>query len=517
MANSSSKSWLKGHNNDGGKYAWRKDAYEPSSNQDHEEHDGFNFPQPIYPSYGHGKGTYASYGHGNGNYPSYGHGQGKIFDREKPGEISNTHDLGYLEPREVNGTGNNQTDPSLGSAGSQLLRLSSPAYSDGAGPLQGPNPRDVSNAILDQDAPIPNSFGASDLFTYFGQFIDHDIDLTPDGDGETIGFNHPDGDFEIVRSGYVSGTGTDASNPLQFPNVITSFVDASNVYGSHAEVTSVLRADGGHSAYLLTSDSGYAPTLGQITSAYPNLDPNNVGGGPLTVGGENPALFVAGDVRANENIALTSLHTVWIREHNYQVDRLRDEHPYWSEDKLFDAAKIIVEAEYQNIVFNEYLPLLLGAENIPNYNNGYDASVNPNVAIEFSAAAYRLGHSQISPTLARRNEDGSESDEGDLPLFQAFFRPDQLSSGGIDALIRGLGAEKGQEIDQNIDDNVRDLLFGGTEQDPIDLGVFNILRGYDQGIPTLNEVRKALSEALDLDLQPYGDFSELTSDADLAT
>ena len=44
---------------------------------------------------------------------------------------------------------------------------------------------------------------------------------------------------------------------------------------------------------------------------------------------------------------------------------------------------------------------------------------------------------------------------------------------------------------------MRNLLFGGTDADPIDLGVFNILRSYDHGVPSLNEVRVAygLTEA----------------------
>lgn len=415
-----------------------------------------------------------------------------------------------LEARNVDGSENNSVHTDWGSAGSQLLRVSDAHYQDGAGvPYSGANPREVSNVILDQDVSIPSSFGVSDLFTYFGQFIDHDVDLTLEGHTETISFTHADGDFGINRSAPVPGTGTDASNPREFPNFITSFVDASNIYGSRDDVTSVLRADGGTSPYLLTGDDDYAPTLGQIQQAYPGLDLNNIGGGPLTVGGGNPDLFAAGDVRANENIALTAMHTVWIREHNYQVDRFKELMPDATNDELFKIAKLIVEAEYQNVVFNEYLPLLLGEENIPTYQ-GYDNNVNPNVAIEFSTAAYRLGHSQISPTIARRDEDGSESAEGDLGLFQAFFRPDQLLAGGIDSVIRGLGAQSGQEIDENIVDDVRNLLFGGTQASPIDLGVFNILRGYDHGVPALNEVRIAYG------LAPLASFAALTSDPAVA-
>lgn len=174
------------------------------------------------------------------------------------------------EARNVDGTGNNLTDTNLGSAGSELLRTTYASYTDDTGaPHEGVNPRAVSNAILDQDGLMPNTFGVSDLFTYFGQFIDHDIDLTTEGHaGETISFTHDDVDFGINRSGYMSGTGTDDTNPREYPNHITSFVDGSNIYGSNDALTSVLRADGGTSPYLLTSSGDHLPTLGQIGRAH---------------------------------------------------------------------------------------------------------------------------------------------------------------------------------------------------------------------------------------------------------
>lgn len=416
------------------------------------------------------------------------------------------------EAREADGTGNNLANDSWGSAGSDLLRAAPASYTDGAGmPNTGANPRDISNAILAQDGLQPNSFDASDLFTFFGQFIDHDIDLTPEArGGDRIEFTHADGDFGITRSGTQAGTGTDASNPLQFPNVITGYVDASNIYGSNDALTVLMRADGGTSPYMLMGDDNYMPTLGQITGIYPGLDPNNVGGGPLAAGGPNPDLFIGGDVRANENNALTSIHTVWAREHNHQVDVLKEHMPDATNDELFKAAKLIVEAEYQNIVFNEYLPLLLGESNIPEYQ-GYNPDVDASVSIEFSTAAFRLGHSQISPTLNRLDEDGDVAEGGNLGLFQAFFNPTQLLNGGIDALVRGLGAFKGQEIDENIVDDVRNLLFGGGQNGaaPLDLGVFNILRNFDHGVPSLNDVREAFG------LTRFTGFSDLTSDMTL--
>lgn len=425
-----------------------------------------------------------------------------------------TTGLRNLETRVINGSGNNAANPQLGNSGTNFIRLGDAQYADGIGaPEDRENPRDISNTILDQTGSVPNSFAASDLFTFFGQFIDHDIDLTPEGSTEKIAIEIPDndpvfninGELEIDRSKVVSGTGANGV-PREHTNAITSFTDASNVYGSSDAVTSLLRADGGTSAYLLTGTEGYAPTLGQLREQYPGIDASNP---DLVVGPPTNDAFVGGDVRINENIALTSMHTVWIKEHNHQVDRLRDDHPDWSENELFEGAKIIVEAEYQNVVFNEYLPLLVGAENIPAYG-GYDATIDPSIAHEFATAAYRLGHSQLGSELNRANEDGSAAGTGTLNLFEAFFQPTKLAEdGGVSSLVRGLAANTGQEVDANIIDDVRNLLFGPGDSGR-DLAVLNILRGRDHGIPTLNNMRA------DLGLDVYTDFTQLTSDPVLA-
>lgn len=425
-----------------------------------------------------------------------------------------TDGLLTLEQRTADGNGNNLADADLGAANTQFKRLADADYADNVGSIrQGPNAREISNTIVDQEQTTESAFGASDLFTFFGQFIDHDIDLTPAASGEQLVVSIPANDpvfqqgqpITLTRSSVADGTGVNGVAREQ-TNAITSFADASNVYGSSEEVTKLLRADAGKSAYLLTGDDDSAPTLGQMRSTYPDFDTDHP---DLVDGGSRDDMFVGGDIRMNENSALISMHTVWIREHNYQVDRLREEHPTWTEEQLFTGAKIIVEAEYQNVVFNEYVPFLLGAENIPEYQ-GYDSSIDPSISTEFATAAYRLGHSQLSSVLHRTNEDGSESDSGHLDLFKAFFNPAALGGGdGVDPLVRGLTNSKAQQIDEHIVDDVRNLLFGQGGPGS-DLASLNIMRGRDHGIPTLNDMRIALG------LPAYASFSDLTSSAELA-
>jgi peroxidase len=399
----------------------------------------------------------------------------------------------HLEARNSDGSGNHPYNTEWGTAGATLLRYTPANYENGYDSVDTSraNARHISNEVVAQDGEIPNSYGIADIFTYFGQFIDHDIDITPEGEEETLTVTIPDGQIlplTFHRSAHVSGTGADYSTPREHSNMITSFLDASNIYGSSAELTSALRANHGNSAYLLMGgDNGdLLPTLGQLQAIYGSDLPEGI-----VAGGDNPDLFVAGDVRANENIALTSMHTIWAREHNHQVDRLKEAHPDWTEDQLFEHARVVVEGLYQNIVFNEYLPLLVGADNIPDYW-GWNHQANPDIATEFSTAAYRLGHSQISPFLQRSDENGDTADGGNYALRDAFFDPSQFLASGIDPLVRGLASHLGQELDAQIVDEVRNFLFGPPGGPGLDLAALNIMRGRDHGLATLNEFRDYL-------------------------
>src|SRR6202011_2516467 len=102
-------------------------------------------------------------------------------------------------------------------------------------------------------------------------------------------------------------------------------------------------------------------------------------------------LFLTGDVRGNENVLLVSIETLFVREHNRLADQFAAEHPEWTDEQLYQAARQVVGAEIESITYNEFLPALLGPGALPAYV-GYDPSINPGIANEFSTAAFRVGH-----------------------------------------------------------------------------------------------------------------------------
>ncbi len=407
--------------------------------------------------------------------------------------------------RSIDGRNNSQSEPEMGAAGTPLLRLAPVGYTDGAESLAGndrPGPREISNAVLAQDGGIPDSSGASDLLWLWGQFLDHDIDLTdgvdppelapiavPLGDPYFDPFATGEEEIAFNRSLYDPTTGLSANNPRQQINEITAWIDASNVYGSDADRAAALRTNDGS---------------GELRTSAGNLLPYNEDE-LANAGGSSPDLFLAGDVRANENAALTAMHTLFVREHNRLARRIRRSNRRLDGDEIYERARRIVIAELQAITYEEFLPVLLG-DTAPGRYDGYQPDLQVGIFNEFSTAAYRFGHSALSPTLLRLDANGDELESGPLALRDAFFAPEILADEGIEPLLRGLASQACQKIDARVIDDVRNFLFGPPGAGGFDLASLNIQRGRDHGLPSYNELRIAMG------LPPAADFEDITTD-----
>ncbi|MET0545490.1 MAG: peroxidase family protein, partial [Caulobacterales bacterium] len=375
-----------------------------------------------------------------------------------------------MQYRSIDGSGNNRANLLLDSPNTIFARIGDAHYADGVSSLvSGPNPRLISNIVVGQgDANVANKEGLSGMMYAWGQFIDHDLDLAK-SDGKThIDISVPQSDplfpgqtIAMTRAVIDPKTGTDAAHPATAVNSVTGWLDGSMVYGSNATTAASLRTADGH----------------MKISAGNNL--------PLVNGA-----YVAGDVRVQENPSLTALQTLFVREHNYQVDLLHKANPKLTGDQLYQQARAIVGAEIANITYDEFLPHLLGKTAIDPYH-GYNAKVDPRITLEFAGAAFRFGHSIVSAETERIDNHGAVTGP-ELTLKDTFFldAPSYALGGGTDGFLRHLASDPSQAMDARIVDDLRNFLV-----DPpagIDLAAINIQRGRDLGLGTLNETRQDL-------------------------
>lgn len=372
-----------------------------------------------------------------------------------------------------------------------LIRLTDANYADGLSTMTNPaDPVQIAFDLFDQEDDMPITLALSELFVTWGQFIDHDLSLTPDASGEFVfapGLIAP-----LDRSVYDETIGID--DPRTQINVITPGMDASQVYGSDATREAELRSfEGGR---LLMDDAGLMPLT---TSG-------------MAAASEENEMFLAGDVRANENTGLTMFHTLFVREHNYWADKIAATHPDWDDQQIFEAARSIVEYETQKITYQEWLPHMLGKGLAMDLE--FDPNADGRISTEFSTAAFRFGHTMVSSTIERQEEDGNTDPDGHLTVQQAFFNIAPFEGGDIDSLLRGGAGAMAQEADTRIIDDLNFFLENPAGLSGFSLAALNILRGRDHGLGSYVDVRAQLLGDIDPATIDPLDFSVITSDPD---
>lgn len=406
------------------------------------------------------------------------------------------------ETRSFDGTNNNLDNPLWGSINIHLLRYGPPSYYGGKSELTNhgrPNPRDISNAVCKVEQENKNCKGLSDIVWAWGQFLDHEIDLSEGTEpAEERPITTPmDDDFpgrEIAfnRTIYDTSTGTTVDNPRQQINQISAYIDASNVYGATLTRAAAIREFDGS---------------GKLKNSEGNLLPFNVAGlanahaGPIAP----EDLFLAGDIRANEITTLTCMHTLFMREHNRLCESILEDDPSLSgkDEVIYQKARRIVGALMQVITYEEFLPAILGHEAISEYE-GYNDQVDASINNLFSTACYRLGHTMLSSTIKPENLP-------EVKLRDLFFDPQLIINNGIEPYFVGLANEVMQEIDTRIIEDVRSFLFHApTDNALLDLAALNIQRGRDHGLPDYNQCR------INLGLDKKEDFKDITEDNNLA-
>jgi hypothetical protein len=332
-------------------------------------------------------------------------------------------------------------------------------------------------------------------YTYLGQFIDHDITFDPASSLQKQ--NDPDAlvDFRTPR------------------------FDLDSVYGRGPDDQPYLYADDG--VHLL---------LGRELTGVPDdkdthdLPRNNPSGG-----GRRRALI--GDPRNDENVIVSQLQGTMLRFHNNMVDWLKRQNRPSLNDakKLFEAAQRLVRRHYQWVLVNDFLPTIAGPdvvdEVLPHLRKGTSILVDqpklkffkwkkePFMPIEFSAAAYRFGHSMVRPIyrlnteLADRQEIFSPDENKSLTGFREFpsnwaidwrlFFGDLRSNPPNEGKDR---IQKSYKIDTSLVNPLGNLpgVIGGSVPS---LAERNLVRGLRMGLPSGQAVARYMNLAVIPDSQ----------------
>ena len=335
-----------------------------------------------------------------------------------------------------------------------------------------------------------------------------------------------------------------------FPQVVTDFTGTTATVRVGNPASPVATGLGTGHAFL--DDIAHLANPTSSNTADTDSEINNYAGSGYYDNELLDAHFITGDGRGNENIGLTSIHTIFHAEHNRLWADIQDvinsattvstglsataladfksawrtssitsnnTNPEWNGERLFHASKFITEMEYQHLVFGEFSrkvqPLIKPFA-------AYDPTIRPDISGEFAHAVYRYGHSQLNETVDRTSVDGADLS---VPLLYAFLNPTEFNqphsysnprapqtigstlNGHVAAgsVIRGMANQTGNEIDEFVTGALRNSLLGL----PLDLATLNIARGRDAGISSLNAFRTSLKSSTGItSLAPYTSWAQ---------
>jgi nucleoid-associated protein YgaU len=357
----------------------------------------------------------------------------------------------------------------------------------------------------EEDSPIPAAY------TYFGQFVDHDITLE-------------------IQQGFGSATIDQLLDPAMTPlgvaeirnallNHRTPTLDLDSVYGLPAPHDPANGAKMRLGFVSPTQNPDQAPNKRPPGKTDDNDLPRE-GRNPTNI--EHDRAAVTGDPRNDENLVISQLHVAFLKAHNALVDQ----------GMSFDEARRTLRQHYQHIVVHDFLKRVADpaiVEDIAaNGNKWYDPLATPLfMPLEFSVAGYRFGHTMVRGAYDFNLNFNLEAIPASLELLFTFTAlSGQL--GNFDTLpqnwiiewenIIGDGGMKARRIDTKLAAIGDKALFGlrnltGQPEQPQDaarLAVRNLLRGYRLRLPT----GQAVAAALDLPVLSKDDILAVAANAE---
>jgi hypothetical protein len=281
--------------------------------------------------------------------------QRNLYDTERePSLLKPERSNNARDQREPDGSYNDLGCPWMGMAGARFGRNVpiEATFGEKAPQLYDPNPRLISRKLLArrQFIPVPH---LNVLVAGWLQFVVHDwfshgpndASVPPHKFPLPEGDDWPGSEMTVLRSkADASVSGADAGRPATYRNTETHWWDASQLYGSSRErqlavrsnpATGELRGDG----KLHLQADGHLPLEGHIRH------------GEIELSGMN----------GNWWVGLSVMHTLFAREHNAIIDRLRIDYPTAKGEWLFQKARIVNAALIAKIHTTEWTPALMNS------------------------------------------------------------------------------------------------------------------------------------------------------------
>ncbi|WP_299441373.1 peroxidase family protein [uncultured Rhodospira sp.] len=452
-----------------------------------------------------------------------------------PKPVPPPEDFDIQGARTADGTFNDLGTPWMGSAHTRFgrnLPLSA-TYAETGETLMDPSPRLVSRRLLARGefAPVPH---LNLLAAAWIQFMVHDW-LGHGKNDKTVKHEIPleeHDDFPmrpmtVLRTRPDPDTNPqDEGRPSTFRNVETHWWDGSQIYGSGAERLRQVR--GGVDANGQPSDVLPDGKLAIDDKGHLLVDPTT----------KEPNLELSG-VNGNWWVGLSVLHTLFTREHNAIVDRLRIDHPQASGEWLFQKARLVNAALMAKIHTVEWTPALMDSpvgrmamrgnfwgltgEHIVNaFGRPSDSEVIagipgspqdhhgvPYAMTEEFTAVYRLHSLLPDGVKVRRHTDDSAIVEKSL-LDLAFGKTREIydSASFPDVLYSLATSHPGALVLNNFPNSLRRLEKKADESIVVDLAAVDILRDRERGVPRFKEFRRLIG------MKPPETFADITDDAD---
>ena len=417
----------------------------------------------------------------------------------------------YLTARTADGTYNDLNKPRMGSAGTRFGR-NVPLDRTFPDRVTQPSPRVVSRELLTRETFLPatglNVLAATWIQFMLRDWISHG--KSPKENPWVVPLAEddpwPERPMRILRTPEdPTRTPDEAGTPPTYLNVHTHWWDGSSIYGSNAEMQAQVRS--GQDGKLKVGPDGLIPVD-------PNTDKHPA---------DEPGFW----------IGLAMMHTLFTLEHNAICDRLRVDHPRWSDDALFSCARLINTALLAKIHTVEWTPALL---NHPTARLGLNANWWGIAGKTVKRLVGRISDNEVISGIV-----GGHPDHFDVPYslteeFVSVYRmhpliPDDYAFRSVESgelLQEREFAQVAQRPAMELMDQVpmRDLFYSfGTahpgqitlhnyprglqnfrrpDKELMDLAATDILRTRELGVPRYNEFRKLLH------LKPIKSFEELT-------